>query len=92
MTMSDNCYLALKDMVELCMYLVAQPQQRPWPMLPRTKDTVRGPRTPAHNPIEWSAANELLTLGFIQHTSSVTLVVSQSGRDFYKHEMARQSD
>jgi hypothetical protein len=92
MTMSDTGYLALKDMVELQMFLVAQPQQRPWPMMPRTMKTLPESRTPCHNPIEWSAANELVTLGYIEYTSNVTLVVSRSGRAFYEREMTHQSD
>jgi hypothetical protein len=90
--MSDNCYLALKDMVELQMFLVAQPQQRPWPMLRRTMKPLPENRTPCRNFIEWSAANELVTLGFIEYTSNVTFVVSRSGRDFYQREMTQQSD
>jgi hypothetical protein len=90
--MSNDGYLALKDMVELQMFLAAQPQQRPLPLLPRTSKVQAVNRTPSHNPIEWSAANELVTLGLIEYTSNVTLVVSRAGRDFYDHEMTPQSD
>jgi hypothetical protein len=92
MTMSDNGHHALKDMVELQMYLVAQPQERPWPLLPRCKKALHEVREPFHNPIDSSAANELVGLGFIEHTSSITLVVSKSGSDFYEREIKRQSD
>ena len=89
--MSNDSYLALKDMVELRMYLVVQPQQRPWPMLARSTKALPYNRPPLQNAIEYSAANELVTLGYIEHTSNVTLVVSKTGKDFYEHEMARQS-
>jgi hypothetical protein len=76
----------LNDMVELQMYLVAQSQQAPWPMLPRTKRTIRGDRTPYRNPVEPGAAKELLDRGFIEPTSNRTFVVSKSGFEFYKQE------
>jgi hypothetical protein len=90
--MSNDSYLALKDMIELQMYLVVQPQQRPWPMLARSTKALPYNRPPLHSAIEHSAGNELMTLGFIEHTSSVTLVVSKAGKDFYEHERAQQSD
>ena len=87
MTMNENARQALKDMVEFQMYLVAQPQQRPWPMVPRASKTLPMDREPYRNPIESSAANELLRLGLIEYSSSVTLVVSRSGSEFYEREM-----
>jgi hypothetical protein len=92
MTMSNNGHHALKDMIELQMYLVAQPQQRPWPMLSRRTKALPGVRAPYLNPIESSAANELVGLGSIEYTSNVTLVVSKSGRDFYEREKKQQSN
>lgn len=83
---------ALNDMVELQMYLVAQSQQAPWPMLPRTGITHRGDRTPYRNPVELGAARELLDRGFIEPTSNRTFVVSKSGLEFYKQEMEPPSD
>ena len=90
MTISENGHHALKDMVELQMYLLAQPLQRPWPMLSRLTKASPGVRAPHCNPIESSAANELVQLGFIEYTSSVTLVVSKSGSDFYEREIKQQ--
>lgn len=87
MTISENGHHALKDMVELQMYLVAQPMQRPWPMLSRLTKAFPQARPPHCNPIESSAANELVQLGFIEYTSRLTLVVSKSGSDFYKREI-----
>jgi hypothetical protein len=90
MTITENGHHALKDMVELEMYLVAQPLQRPWPMLSRRRSAVPKTREPYHNPIESSAADELVKLGYIEYTSSVTLVVSKSGSDFYEREIKQQ--
>jgi len=87
MTMSETGHHALKDMVELEMYLLARPAGRPWPMVPRRGKALPEVREPYCNPIESSAANELLKSGFIEYTSNVTLVVSKSGRDFYVREM-----
>jgi hypothetical protein len=87
MTISENCHHALKDMVELQMYLVAQPLHRPWPLLSRRTKTLPNVRQPHHNPIESSVASELVKLGFIEYSSSVTLVVSKSGSAFYEREI-----
>lgn len=90
MTITENGQHALKDMVELQMYLVAQPLQRPWPLLSRRTRVFPEVRAPHSNPIESSVANELVQLGFIEYTSSVTLVVSKSGSDFYEREIKQQ--
>lgn len=89
--MSENALHALKDMVELRMYLVAQSQQRPWPMMPRCRTALREAREPYRNPIEWSAASELVKSGLIEYSSGVTLVVSRSGQEFYEQEMKLKS-
>jgi hypothetical protein len=81
---------ALRDMVELEMYLVAQPQQTPWPMHSRRSRKDHRARNPLTNPIASSAANELLDRGFIEATSSQTFVVSKSGYQFYQREMKPQ--
>jgi hypothetical protein len=78
---------ALQDMVELEMYLVAQPQQAPWPMLPRRTRKDHGVRNPQTNPVASSAANELIDREFLEATSSHTFVVSKSGYQFYQREM-----
>jgi hypothetical protein len=78
---------ALQDMVEFQMYLVAQPQQTPWPILPRGSKTRYGDRKPYSKVVEWSVANELLNQGFIEATSARTFVVSKCGRQFYEREM-----
>ena len=67
--MSVGAQHALKDMVELQMYLLAQPQQTPWPMLPRTTRTLPEGQKPYCNPVESSAANELIDRGFIEQSS-----------------------
>ncbi len=83
--MSVGGHQALKDMVELQMYLVAQSQRAPWPMLPRRTKTNLVAKKP--NPVESSTATELIERGFIEQTSSLTFVVSRSGQEFYDREM-----
>jgi hypothetical protein len=78
---------ALQDMVELEMYLLAQPQQTPWSILPRGSKRLFGAREPYSKVVEWSVANELLDQRLIEATSSRTFVVSKSGHQFYKREM-----
>jgi len=82
---------ALEDMVELQMYLVAQAQHKPWPMVPRRIDTQREFREPYSNPVESSAVMELLDRGLIEPTSNRTFVVSKSGYEFFKRFKARIS-
>jgi hypothetical protein len=78
---------ALQDMVEFEMYLVAQSQQTPWPMLPRSTKKPHEARKP-HSPlVESGAAKELIGHGYIEATSSRTFVVSKSGHRFYEREM-----
>ena len=90
MTISENGHHALKDMVELQMYLVAQPLQRPWPLRSRLTKAFPEARAPHSNAIESSVANELVQLGLIEYTSSVTLVVSKSGGAFYEQKIKQQ--
>jgi len=78
---------ALQDMVELEMYLVSQSQQTPWPMLPRRPKKPLEPKKPHSNPVESSAAKELVGQRFIEPTSSRTFVVSKSGYQFYEREI-----
>jgi len=82
---------ALQDMVELQMYLVAQSQHTPWPMLPRRNKGTYETRNPFSNPVESSAVMELMNCGFIEATSSRTYVVSKSGYQFHEREMKRIS-
>ena len=82
---------ALRDMVELEMYLVAQSQETPWPMLPRGTKKLHGAREPYSNPVKSSAAKELIGQGFIEPTSSQTFVVSKSGYQFYHRELKSHS-
>ena len=82
---------ALQDMVELKMYLVAQPQQSPWLMLPRRTKNLHAAREPYSNLVDWSAANELLSQRFIVASSSRTFVVSVSGYQFYERQMKPHS-
>src|SRR5579872_4870404 len=57
-TLSHSSQQALTDMIELNLYLVAQPQQRPWPMMPRGKPGCGMGRLPYCNPIESASACE----------------------------------
>src|SRR4051794_11135894 len=77
----------LQDMVELEMYLVAQTQQKPWPLLTRRWKQIQNPREPYCNPVESGAARELVRRGFVEATSSQTFVVSKSGLKFYEQEI-----
>lgn len=90
-TMSVAGRRALQDMVKLQMYLVAQPQQTPWPLLPRRTKGPHEFREPHNNPIESSVGKELSDLGFIEATSTRTFVVSKSGHQFYERELNRHS-
>ena len=90
--MSANGQHALSDMVELKMYLLAQPQQRPWALLPRSTKPVLGGREPHRNPVESSAAKELVDGGFVEPTSNRTFVVSKSGYAFYEQEIKPHSE
>jgi hypothetical protein len=85
--MTDDAQCALRDMVELEMYLVMQPQQKPCPMLPRRTKPLLGARKPHCNPIESSAAAELMDGKFIEPTSNQTFVVSKSGYEYYQREL-----
>lgn len=89
--MSAGGQQALQDMVEMEMYLVAQSQQTPWPMLPRGTKKLHDSRKPHSNVVEASAAKELVDQGFIEATSSRTFVVSKSGHQFYEQEMKPHS-
>ena|ERR1022692_1857309 len=90
--MSANGQHALSDMVELQMYLLAQSQPRPWPLLPRSIKPVLEGREPHRNPVESSAAKELVDGGFVEPTSSRTFVVSKSGYAFYEQEIKPHSE
>jgi hypothetical protein len=89
--MSVGSQQILKDMIELRMYLVAQSQQTPWPLFPRNPKARSDGRKPNRNPVESSAARELVQRGFIEPTSNRTFVVSKSGFNFYKQEMQPHS-
>lgn len=78
---------ALQDMVELEMYLLAQSQQTPWPMLPRGIKKLHAAKRPYNNVVEASAVKELLDRGFIEASSRRTFVVSKSGHHFYEQKM-----
>jgi hypothetical protein len=87
--MSAGGQQALQDMVELQMYLVAQAQQSPWPMCPRSAMRLPVTRMPYSNLVESSVAWELLDQGFIEATSSRTFIVSKSGYQFYQRQTIR---
>lgn len=90
-TMSAGGQCALQDMVELQMYLVAKSHRAPWPMFARSGKKLHERKEPHRNPIESSAAWELLDRGFIEGTSSQTFVVSTRGYQFYQKMMIRLS-
>ena len=58
-------------------------------MLPRRSKKPHQARKPYSNPVESSAAKELVEHGFIEATSSRTFVVSKSGYQFYERGMNR---
>ena len=84
--MSVGAQHALQDMVELEMYLVSQSQGAPCPMLPRGSKKSHQARKPYSNPVESSAAKELVEQGLIEATSSRTFVVSKSGYQFHERD------
>jgi len=88
-TMSVGGQHALQDMVELQMYLVAQSQQTPWPLLPRRTKGPHEVRKPHSNAVDLSVVRELADLGFIETTSRRTYIVSKSGYQFYEREINR---
>ena len=85
--MSGGSLHALRDLVELQMYLVAQSHDKPWPLLPRRRKEQQEDRVPYSNPVEASAVRELMYAGFIEATSSRTFVVSKFGIQFYEREV-----
>jgi hypothetical protein len=88
--MSVSGQHALQDMVELQMYIVAQAQQKPWPLFSRGVRHLPGRGKPYCNPVESSASKELWERGFIEPTSSLTFIVSKSGYEFYTQELKLQ--
>ena len=82
--MSIHGQCVLRDMVELEMYLEAQTQGKPWPLLPR--GTQPYSREPCCWAVDLNVVDELVDRGFIERTSSQTFVVSKSGREFYLRE------
>ena len=88
--LSPSARHALKDMVELQMYLLAQPQQIPWPMLPRTTKALPAGQNAYCNPVESSAATELIDSGFVEQSSNRTVVVSKAGYEFHTQNPSGQ--
>jgi hypothetical protein len=86
-TMSIPGQHALQDMVELQMYLVAEPGNMPWRMLRRGANRVHEGKEPYSDCVESSAAHELMDHGFIEATSRFTFVISKLGHQFYEREM-----
>ena len=82
---------ALRDMVELEMYVVPQSQQTPWQMLPRRSKRPHDAREPYSNVVQSGVAKELVKQGFIETTSSRTFVVSKSGYQFYEQKLKLHS-
>jgi hypothetical protein len=90
-TMTVAGQQALQDMVELQMYLVAQPKYKPWPMVTRRLKKHQQDRMPYSNPVESSAVKELMDHRLIEATSGRTFVVSKSGHEYYERENKRIS-
>jgi len=88
---SADAQHALQDMIELKMYLVAQSQQTPWPMLPRGVKRGQGAPNSCGKAVEFSVAEELIDRWFIEATSNRTYVVSESGHQFYLREIKPHS-
>jgi hypothetical protein len=78
---------ALQDMVEFEMYLVAQAQATPWPILRRGMKKLESAREPHSSLVESIAAKQLARQGYIEATSNRTFVVSKSGYEFYEREI-----
>jgi hypothetical protein len=73
------------------MYLLAQPQQTPWPILRRRCKDALLARKPHSTAVESNAVKELLNQRFIEATSTRTFVVSKSGHRFYEQQIKRNS-
>ena len=86
-TMSVAAQHAFEDMVELQMYLVAQSQDNPWPMLPRGTKTPD--RKPFCNPVEFGTVRELIDKRYIEPSSSRTFVASRIGCEIHERVMIR---
>ena len=87
---ASNVPDTLQDMIELQMYLMAQPHRKPWPLLSRSAKPQR--RRPFCQAVDASIVEELVNRGFIEQTSSQTFVVSKSGREFYLRQVKPDSD
>jgi hypothetical protein len=74
-------------MIELEMYLVAQPEDNPWPIVPRSLWKTSGATGPFSKFVSTLVAKELVAAGFIQPTSPTIFVVSQFGRRFYERHL-----
>jgi hypothetical protein len=79
---------ALRDMVELQMYLMAESGNTPWHILRRSTKIIHEAKKPYSNRVESSAAQELMDQGFIEATSRSTFVISKLGHEFYEREMS----
>ena len=90
-TVSVDAQNALRDMIELQMYLVAQSQQTPWPMRPRKAKSGLGAPDLSSRMVEFSVAKELVDRLFIEATSNRTYVVSESGYRFYREKLKPHS-
>jgi hypothetical protein len=88
-TMSVACKDALQDMVELQMYLVAQSKKTPWLLCHRTLTNPALTNAPHSDSVDGSVVWELLDLGFIEHSSSCTFIVSKPGQEFYERRRNR---
>jgi len=82
---------ALRDMVELQLYLVTQAQDTPWQMLRRRSKTPHDAREPYSNVVQSGVAKELVRHGFIEATSTRTFVVSKLGYQFYTQNLRLHS-
>jgi len=89
--LSVNAQHTLRDMVVSEMYLVAQSQHEPWPLLYRRLRKRGGADKPHTNLIESSVAMELVERGLVEATSNRTYVASKAGHLYYEQQMRRLS-
>lgn len=87
-TMSAAGTDALRDMVELQMYLVAQARESPWPLYPRSRTNPLQVRKPNSEFVKALVVWELMDLGFLEATSTTTFIVSRAGIQYCEEHSA----
>ena len=80
---------ALRDMVELQMYLLAQPKEMSWSLFPRRVKKTLEVKRPYDTLVESRVARDLLARGLIEGTSNRTFIVSRSGYQYHERQPER---